>query len=636
MKLVAVRVKGFRSLFDAQIDGLSDINCLVGRNNTGKTALLESLLLLGTTPLTHLGQNPVEACYPWHRPVEDVIADSRANLRSDSPIGLTLEFLPSDADAVTLGGMYPPVEYEISQHVAAARVVFRLEMRLPAGWENASFIPTAVSLDTGEKEYPLIFRQAESIPDDNAETIPDNAVYLAPVGPDLLQMLNVGKEISMYSDHGGSYASLFAQALEGEGPQPFKLILNWIPGIRFVSCTRQVEHAVALSTTQLLRSDGSNLARYFQHLYNNQPLQWQELKQILSTLVPWLRDIYAPISADFTSARVAVRNDQDVGQAFALTHMGSGTVHLMTIVAMVWSTPNGGLCLIEEPEEGLHGSAQRDLLLWLDLHAKQRDKQLILTTHSTLFAQPKLGISVFLATYDPATGTEFRSVTTGTVPEVAAELGTRLGDLYAYDCVLFLEGETEAEALPSVVSALNMDLEVLGVRPVPLKGDVATRLQRLREYLEYMRDSQVIPFLLADDTPDVRNAVAELTTEGLLAEDDVRIWTRNGKAGEFEDNFSDEQLVAAMNQLAKEEEASGEIGISELHDLRTKKPNATTSRLLKELYHGHFAYGLPKPRLGRILGELAAQDIVSGNKSYPFVQALERLQTAVLAKSETR
>lgn len=48
MRLSRVNVSGFRSLRDAGVTGLNTVNAVVGKNNSGKTALLESFLLLGT------------------------------------------------------------------------------------------------------------------------------------------------------------------------------------------------------------------------------------------------------------------------------------------------------------------------------------------------------------------------------------------------------------------------------------------------------------------------------------------------------------------------------------------------------------------------------------------------------------
>lgn len=189
-------------------------------------------------------------------------------------------------------------------------------------------------------------------------------------------------------------------------------------------------------------------------------------------------------------------------------------------------------------------------------------------------------------------------------------------------------------ALPPILDALEIDLEFLGVRPIPLHGDVATRLQRLKEYLDYMEGSQVLAFVITDDDPGVRGAIEDLQASGHLKEDHVYIWHRKGAPGEFEDNFSDEQLLEAMNDLATAEGVKPTLHLSDLENLRNKRPKTKTSKLLGDLYFSKYAYSLPKPRLAERLGEMAAQDIKQGNRGYQIVAALEQLQQAVTTKGQ--
>ena len=625
MRLSAIEVNGFRSLTGAPLHGLATVNALVGRNNSGKTAILESLLLLST-----LTNDPdlaaLDAVLPWgDRSIADVIADSVTNVAERGSINLRLHFNPTiqDVESVVEGRESFPSEQ-------AAEMSWLYEFTLRKGepdWPSDQLIPVSVLWLTGDQSYPIVEYQTDRPP--------SNLRYKVADIPKLETALAAGRPGPMgFVNQTGSVEVLMQQGLRGEGITAFRPLMNWVRNIRFVSRTRQGHHTVRLADSSLLRSDGSNLARYFQDMYNNHPQKWNELKGILRQLVPWLRDIYVPIEEEATSARIAVRAEQDAADAFALVNMGSGTVHLMTIVSMVWSTPDGGLCLIEEPEAGLHNTAQRDLLLWLRWHARERNKQLILATHSTLFSKPADNVSVYLATYAPDAGTQFQRLAVDDAPQVVRELGARLADLYAYDCLLFLEGTSEMNALPPILDALEMDLEVLGVRPVPLHGDVATRLQRLREYLDYMQGSQVLPFVITDDDAGVRRAIEDLQASGHIKEDHVYIWHRKGALGEFEDNFSDDQLIRAMNDLAAAEGVKPTLHLSALENLRTKRPKTKTSRLLGDLYFSKYAYSLPKPRLAERLGEMAAQDIEQGKRDYQIVAALEQLQQAVTTKGQ--
>lgn len=43
----SVHIRGFRGLQDVRFDALRRVNLIVGRNNSGKTSLLEALVCLG-------------------------------------------------------------------------------------------------------------------------------------------------------------------------------------------------------------------------------------------------------------------------------------------------------------------------------------------------------------------------------------------------------------------------------------------------------------------------------------------------------------------------------------------------------------------------------------------------------------
>jgi AAA15 family ATPase/GTPase len=46
MVLNSLRIRGFRGFTDFKIDGLGQVNLIIGRNNAGKTSLLEAIYLL--------------------------------------------------------------------------------------------------------------------------------------------------------------------------------------------------------------------------------------------------------------------------------------------------------------------------------------------------------------------------------------------------------------------------------------------------------------------------------------------------------------------------------------------------------------------------------------------------------------
>lgn len=81
----SVHIQNFRCFRDFKIEDLARINLLAGKNNTGKTALLEALyiLSLANQPERHLGLRPAPTQY---LSVHEMWRDMFTDRRLDRPI----------------------------------------------------------------------------------------------------------------------------------------------------------------------------------------------------------------------------------------------------------------------------------------------------------------------------------------------------------------------------------------------------------------------------------------------------------------------------------------------------------------------------------------------------------------------
>jgi hypothetical protein len=611
MRLSALEVSNFRSLRNVKIDDLVSVTALVGRNNAGKTSILEAFLLLSLLRWHSDQLDGFSACLPWGPDPSSLLDDWRNDGDLTKPIEISLTF---DLDPTDLAALF---DWSTKIDWVNPKMSYRLVIHGVGGAGAPNWlVPIRIELVNSDRTF--LIAEADQIQagtvrltfhsNDGFENVVRGSGRQA-VGNSRF-VLNVGT----------------VMPIEGSLHTPLRLLFEWVTKVRFVGRTRRSQYTVPVAESNLLRSDGANLPRYLQNLLNNYPKQWEELKQIYRQLIPSLSDVFMPIRGDSTSVRVAVTVNQDAESAFALENMGGGTTHLATMIAMVWSTPPGGLCLLEEPEQGLHSSAQRELALWLTWHARETQKQLIIATHSSIFARPSNLIGVNLAAYSPESGTNVRRINPDEAPVINDELGARLTDFYAYDVLLFVEGDSEDVAIPILTAALSINLPELGVRVVPLFGDPATRLTRLREYLAYLKDSQVIPYVVLDSDKGVADAVGDLVQAQVLPRDNVHLWKRGEAPGEFEDNFIDAQLISVANAIAADAGATEIITEDDLAAKRHEKPKTMTSKLLREIYFAKHKYVLPKVSLSKKLAALAAADIAAGNRTYQFVPVLEHVR----------
>ena len=630
MQLQGVSVSGFRSLRNSHLSGLKVLNCVIGRNNAGKSALLDGLLLLPLIAVGHEHLQGVPLPGPADMDMEEWLEDSISDHELGKPLRVELDFVPGDEEMGDLRGHIAD-----SSEVMRSRLMlhYALELRPRAPhWDRRRLYLLEVTL-CSEGERMTVFRQRAGgeggPPGPGVAEWADSAIFDA--------WLRGRSEPSQYLTASENYRTVMQKALVGGGRDEVRWFAQWVARLRHVRRDRHIDDIVSLDESPTLDADGSNLARFLQYLNTNETLRMRQLLAVFKRLIPWVDDVFTPLVGDkATTTRVAIRPEQDVGEAFALSNMGSGAIHVMIVAAMIWSMPDGGLALVEEPETGIHATAQRDLLRFLREHCRATGKQVIFASHSPLFARVDADMASFVTLYEPAGGTTFRPLEAGGQGAVLAELGARMSDYFGYNAILLIEGETEEAALPPILDALEIDLETEGIGVVVLRGSVAQRLTRAKEVVGMLAGTQTAPFVLVDADPGVPEKLAELEQQEVISGANWWTWKKEDEGpGEFEDNFTGDELVAAANGVAQEAGQAPALQASEFEKRQKQTPAKKTSAVLLHYYWDTYQHGLSKPRLGHFLGQAAAEAIRSGGakreQRYQFEEALERLE-ALLPK----
>jgi len=100
VKLIGVRVKRFRNILDSTpISVAGNVTCLVGKNESGKTAILEALYRL--KPTYQATFRDIDDYPRW------MLAEHRRSgeIEKTSPVEATFELEPADVDAIeAIGG----------------------------------------------------------------------------------------------------------------------------------------------------------------------------------------------------------------------------------------------------------------------------------------------------------------------------------------------------------------------------------------------------------------------------------------------------------------------------------------------------------------------------------------------------
>jgi len=141
--------------------------------------------------------------------------------------------------------------------------------------------------------------------------------------------------------------------------------------------------------------------------------------------------------------------------AFSLQHCGTGVGQVLAILYVLLTAKKPQTIIIDEPQGFLHPGAVRKLIEILRREAQSKH-QFIIATHSP----------TVITAADPTTVTVVRQEGAESILEIVdakevrqqqrylSDIGARLTDVFGYDRVLWVEGQTEEQCFPIILRTL--------------------------------------------------------------------------------------------------------------------------------------------------------------------------------------
>jgi predicted ATP-dependent endonuclease of OLD family len=256
-------------------------------------------------------------------------------------------------------------------------------------------------------------------------------------------------------------------------------------------------------------------------------------------------EVASAVDIDFLGSSVRGKQavatiTESTGWTFDLSNTSSGLQELAVLVTKIKTSPVDNALCIEEPELHLHAGAQRALRGIIEDFSG--DHQFFITTHSTIFANAGPDSSVYLVTKKDGQSHVVRLSGAEELKSVKWELGHSNVDYYAFDLIVFIEGDTEKEVLPAVAEALGYDLTRAGIYLQNVRG--SGKAKKIGQFLEYLRDSDIVPFVIADGDKEVKQKIEDWERAQLIPRGNFRIWDL-----EFEDLFPPDLIAECCSEL---------------------------------------------------------------------------------------
>ena len=369
-----IGLENFKGWQKLDID-LAPITFLFGVNSSGKTALLQALLLLKQTansfdPKQHINFGGGPRDYVDFGSYEDLVYGHDTGKR----IGLSLLWDPSSAFRVLEQRIdsdkrsynirdheVHSINYNISWHLNSDIAIEVLDY--VAKLEDSTSYYVKVRHDEGDR-YSLEVSDPTSI-----EDIPENPVTVGP--PESCYIISDKISLTLPISYGFA-AYRFNQEFEKLMDSFFYLgPLRQYPK-RYYQWTGEMK-------SQVTEPDGADtIATLVSSARDNKPLQKETENQLKKLeLVDALHVKATDEKGRFYEVTVEIG-----GTESALVDAGFGVSQVLPVVAMLLSAPAGSTILLEQPELHLHPKAQSALADLMLYAAEKRELQLIVESHS--------------------------------------------------------------------------------------------------------------------------------------------------------------------------------------------------------------------------------------------------------------
>lgn len=595
MRLSALRLDNFRSYKESvNFEGLRPITVLIGPNNAGKSNFIQAL--------------------SWYRGMErgeqPGVRDFIHSGNRSKPLVLDLEFELDDRERRSLLVSALSKSRNPDSELRAAMLLRKIRHELEFDTEGLRGETLSISNSSGDW-LPLL-----------GSTLKDNQLQVWRVGlAAQIAKAPAGEEVAPGERRvvvtSGRTPVGFQWNMESRSfeEQVATHLRGYIRRWQVIPPYRQMSPRISPGQELSVQQGGGNLVRVLNAMQTEDPDRFVSLTRDIYKIVPGLTRITAPPRGNEVTTVIREPGDVEIEAKDAST----GLQQILILVTSLLTFPRNTLIAIEEPEIHLHASSQRALLDLVKRLARDEGQQFVITTHSTIFAQTGDDIGTMLVEKRSGSSIARQLRESPELHDLKRILGHENSDLFGFNAVLVIEGDTEESALPILAESIGLDFARSGIKLVNIRG--AGKTTRFEELLRYLKDSDTIPFVMLDNLPAVRGAVDDWIREGLVKPVNVFIWEK-----EFEDCFENSTVVTAFNEWARDEKLSISLRVE---DLDRARRDSTVSNYLGRFVFEKAGRAVSKPGFGEKIARVLTSQATRPQKTPPE-QALEKIREAVV------
>lgn len=487
MYISKIKIENYKGFNNHDVIELKKgINLIIGKNNSGKTSLLEALSLQ-----YNKSHKRIEQVFTLSSNIKlealVSISEFKNIIRNNSPDFIfkfpsyifTWENLTWDEHELGYQELYNYIFEEVVIGEAPELIAKNNISKEDAQKEINAFFYSNFSVIVSKQEKIQFILQ--NIPSINRSFKYNN----------LLSFQLKNDDIELVPDDKNKEYLTFKELME----------LTITNNIYKFSIFRFIKAKCQISFEKKLEADCSNLGTVLDNLQGDKKA-FSEFVNTFKRVFEGIEDIALTRSEDgYVEIRIwntePIKGRPDL--AISLDDCGTGVGQVLAILYVVISATEPKVILIDEPNSFLHPSASRKLM---EILTEYPQHQYFITTHSPeLISNFGDNILHTQLINGEIKVTQIDKKDKEKVEAIFSDLGIRLSDVYGYDSIFWVEGETEEKCLPYLIDKFLPKIKKhnIFIKKVLQTGDfekkTIEKTVKLFESITFQKNTYVPPSL---------------------------------------------------------------------------------------------------------------------------------------------
>ena len=560
MKIINLHIGNYKSLEKVDIALNENVNVFIGRNNSGKSNLINAWMFLSSVMS---GQQ-----------VEDVMNNfgSYVNIihgkRGDNNITFDMELALSTQDKSSL---FPKLN--LSPEISLDEFRNGLSMvRYFCEFEINHIIHEEVYICFDDNYFPYAKRKSDSnfeILGSLKEAIRNSEWKLVDRNCNVRKTMLVIKSGQMRREE-----------------HLFSLIRDFIGSCVHLDPIRQSQGRMPVRGSFQMTPQASNLPQVLNSIASSNRSMFDKIMTGARDIVGEIEELRASIVPGTQETYISMVEQPFKDEEFTWEHIASGTKEILYLITFLHTTPKGSVLMIEEPEAHLHADAIQKFLSFTEKICKEDDKQVFITTHSPTLID-NLPFEKVFTVVKAAGETKVAPLREGKELErMLSEAGILKSGILqrtSPSFLLIVEGRDDTKIWPKFLERESVDPNRVWVvgSGEPAGGD--TKAIEAGKFIKRARIS--IPFKIVLDSDNEKEKKEEKLKREGFQQNEYHVLSKK----EIEDYPLDSKVISGItgksekevNEVITNTSGAGKEKLDKVFEnLNLTKPNANVKELL--------------------------------------------------------